>query len=66
MTFSKIATIRELNIDEIEARITEIKIEILKLNIQKAARQTIKPHIFKHKKHELAQLLTIRTQKINT
>lgn len=65
MSFSNIKAIRKLNIDEIEKKITEIKIEILKLNIQKAARQKIKPHIFKHKKHELAQLLTVRTQKIH-
>lgn len=66
MSFSTIENIRELNLDEIDKKITEIKIDILKLNIQKAARQAIKPHIFKHKKHELAQLFTIRTQKINT
>nr|YP_009295633.1 ribosomal protein L29 [Mastocarpus papillatus]AOL58117.1 ribosomal protein L29 [Mastocarpus papillatus] len=64
MTFTKIKNIKHLTTQEIEEKIITLKKDILKLEIKKATRQTFKPHIFKHKKHELAQLLTLETQKL--
>lgn len=64
MGFTKMSDIKELTREEIENRITELKIEILQSKIRRSTRQNIKPHTFKHQKHELAQLLTAKTQKI--
>lgn len=63
MAFTKIKSIQDLTRQEIEKRIIEIKKDILELKIKKSTRQSFKPHMFKHKKHELAQLLTIETKK---
>ncbi|CCP38127.1 50S ribosomal protein L29 (plastid) [Chondrus crispus] len=65
MAFTKINNIQDLTNEKIEARIIEIKKDLLQLKIKKATRQSFKPHIFKHKRHELAQLLTIETKRIN-
>nr|AOM64673.1 ribosomal protein L29 [Riquetophycus sp.] len=63
MSFTVIQDIENLTLEEIEEKINCLKIEIINLNIKKATRQNIQPHIFKHKKHELSQLLTIQTKK---
>lgn len=63
MSFTNIQNLSFLSIQEIEEKVNDLKTEIINLNIQKATRQNIKPHIFKHKKHELSQLLTLQTKK---
>lgn len=57
--------IQDLTLQELEDKVKQLKIEILNLKIKVATRQTVKPHIFKHKKHELAQILTAKKQKSN-
>lgn len=64
MSLPKIKDIKNLSIKEIDTQVEQLKIEILNLKIQKSAREAIKPHVYKHKKHQLAQLLTVKTQKI--
>ena len=64
MSLSKIQDFDNLTIKEIENKISKLKIEILNFKIQKATRQNIKPHVFKHTKHTIAQLLTLKTQKV--
>nr|YP_010902523.1 ribosomal protein L29 [Hypnea nidifica]WCH54378.1 ribosomal protein L29 [Hypnea nidifica] len=63
MGFSKIIEFQNLNVEEIDTNIFKIKKEILDLQIKKSTKQSIKNHLFKHKKHEIAQLLTLKTQK---
>lgn len=63
MAFPKIKNIKNLTEPEIREKIITIKKDIFELEIKKATRQSFKPHIFKHKKHELAQLLTLEKQK---
>ena len=63
MSLSKNKNLQELNIEDIQNRIINIKKEIIELNIKKATKQNIKSHILKNKQHELAQLLTIETIK---
>nr|QVY58248.1 50S ribosomal protein L29 [Eucheuma denticulatum] len=63
MSFHKIESIKNFNIEEIEQNIIQIKKEIFDLQIKKYTRQELKNHIFKHKKHKLAQLMTLATQK---
>nr|YP_010196819.1 ribosomal protein L29 [Gracilaria cliftonii]UAD84623.1 ribosomal protein L29 [Gracilaria cliftonii] len=60
MPLKKFKDIKHLTNSEIEEKIIKLKKEIFDLKLQQATRQNIKPHLFKHKKHELAQLLTIR------
>lgn len=63
MVFPKIQNIANLQNDEIILKIIEIKKELFNLKLQQATRQNIKSHLFKHKKHQLAQLLTLETQR---
>nr|YP_010196408.1 ribosomal protein L29 [Gracilaria cearensis]UAD83805.1 ribosomal protein L29 [Gracilaria cearensis] len=60
MTLPKFKHIKHLTRSEIQKKIIELKKEIFELKIKQATRQNIKPHLFKHKKHQLAQLLTIK------
>nr|YP_009509324.1 ribosomal protein L29 [Gracilaria vermiculophylla]AXI96974.1 ribosomal protein L29 [Gracilaria vermiculophylla]QXU75178.1 ribosomal protein L29 [Gracilaria vermiculophylla]WDZ68049.1 ribosomal protein L29 [Gracilaria vermiculophylla] len=60
MPLPKIQDIKELTQQEIKKKIIELKKEIFDLKLKRSTRQNIKPHLFKHKKHELAQLLTIQ------
>nr|YP_010903120.1 ribosomal protein L29 [Hypnea pseudomusciformis]WCH55174.1 ribosomal protein L29 [Hypnea pseudomusciformis]WCH56767.1 ribosomal protein L29 [Hypnea pseudomusciformis] len=63
MGFNKIKDLHNLNIEEINENIFKLKKEILDLQIRKFTKQSIKNHEFKHKKHEIAQLLTLKTNK---
>lgn len=63
MSFQKINSIQNLKIEEIKKNIIELKKEIFELKIKKSTRQPIQNHLFKYKKHKLAQLLTLETQK---
>nr|YP_010197022.1 ribosomal protein L29 [Crassiphycus corneus]UAD84826.1 ribosomal protein L29 [Crassiphycus corneus] len=60
MPLPKFKNIKYLTINEIEEKIIKLKKEIFELKLKQATRQNVKPHLFKHKKHELAQLLTIK------
>lgn len=60
MSLPKINDIQQLTNKQVEARIIELKKEILKLKIQRATQQNIKTHLFKHRKRALAQLLTLK------
>lgn len=59
MSFSKISELEKLSKNKIEEQILEIKKDIINLKIKQATKQQIKSHIFKHKKHTLAQLLML-------
>jgi large subunit ribosomal protein L29 len=43
--------------------IVEVKKQLFDLRLKKATRQSFKPHLFKHKKRKVAQLLTLESQK---
>nr|YP_009732086.1 50S ribosomal protein L29 [Gracilaria edulis]QHS70613.1 50S ribosomal protein L29 [Gracilaria edulis]UAD85641.1 ribosomal protein L29 [Gracilaria edulis] len=62
MALPNINEIRNLTKEEIKEKIIEIKKEILELKFKQATKQNIKSHLFKHKKHQLSQLLTIQTE----
>nr|YP_009500434.1 ribosomal protein L29 [Gracilariopsis heteroclada]AXE43596.1 ribosomal protein L29 [Gracilariopsis heteroclada] len=65
MSLPKIKDIQHLGAQEIKFKIIELKKEIFQIKLQKSTRQNIKPHLFKHKKHQIAQLLTIQNKLIN-
>nr|YP_009244617.1 ribosomal protein L29 [Agarophyton chilense]AMK96859.1 ribosomal protein L29 [Agarophyton chilense]ASP44753.1 50S ribosomal protein L29 [Agarophyton chilense]UAD84415.1 ribosomal protein L29 [Agarophyton chilense] len=62
MPLPKIKDIKHFTDKEIKEKIVELKQEIFDLKLKKATRQNVKPHLFKHKKHQLAQLLTIKKE----
>nr|WDA99397.1 ribosomal protein L29 [Galdieria yellowstonensis] len=62
MSFPKIETIKNLSEEELDEEIISIRQKIFELSLQKATRQSIKPHLFTHYKHRLSQLLTVKTE----
>ena len=63
MPLPKVDEIKDLNDQELNDQITTVKKELFQLRFQKATRQMDKPHQFKHKRHRLAQLMTIERQR---
>jgi len=63
MSLPPISEIRELDDSQINLMIIDIRKEILNLRLKQATFESFKPHLFKHAKHKLAQLLTIQSQR---
>jgi large subunit ribosomal protein L29 len=63
MALPKIEEVRNLSDEELTTQILEVKQELFRLRLEKATRQLNTPHLFKHKKHRLAQLLTIEKER---
>lgn len=63
MPFPKIAEVRELNDTELATEIVKVKRELFDLRVLKATGRMEKPHLFKHNRHRLAQLLTIEKER---
>nr|BDA98744.1 ribosomal protein S29 [Rhodomonas sp. NIES-1730] len=63
MPLSNFQTLKELNDDQIQELILESKKELFNLRLQKATRQSFKPHNFKHIKHKISQLMTLTSQR---
>jgi large subunit ribosomal protein L29 len=62
MALSKMSDLRDLSPEAIETQISELKRQLFDLRFQKATRQTVQPHQFKHARHKLAQLKTLQQQ----
>ncbi|NET23929.1 50S ribosomal protein L29 [Okeania sp. SIO1I7] len=63
MPFPKIEEVRNLSDDELVAEIVNTKRELFNLRMLKATGRLEKPHLFKHNRHRLAQLLTIERER---
>lgn len=63
MALPKIEDARKLNEDELAAEILAVKRELFQLRLEQATRRLEKPHLFKHAKHRLAQLLTVERER---
>lgn len=63
MALSSFQSLKDLNDIQIEESIVEAKKELLNLRLQRATRQSFKPHSFKHLKRKIAQLLTLETER---
>lgn len=59
MTLPKIADITQMDISSLAEEIIVKKRELFDLRLKRATRQDFQPHLFKHAKHRLAQLLTV-------
>ncbi|MEL6437694.1 MAG: 50S ribosomal protein L29 [Cyanobacteria bacterium J06621_8] len=63
MALPKIEDARKLGEDELAAEILAVKRELFQLRLEQATRRSEKPHLFKHAKHRLAQLLTVERER---
>nr|AHB35082.1 50S ribosomal protein L29 [Neoporphyra perforata]AIA19662.1 50S ribosomal protein L29 [Neoporphyra perforata]AIA20498.1 50S ribosomal protein L29 [Neoporphyra perforata] len=59
MTLPKISDVKQMDNSSLKEEILVIKRELFDLRLKRATRQDFQPHLFKHSKHRLAQLLTI-------
>ncbi|RMF28399.1 MAG: 50S ribosomal protein L29 [Cyanobacteria bacterium J083] len=63
MALPKIEDARQLNEEELAAEILAVKQQLFQLRLEQATGRLEKPHLFKHTKHRLAQLLTVETER---
>ena len=64
MAFPKVDEVRNLSNEELVGEIVKIKRELFDLRMLKATGRLEKPHLFKHTRHRLAQLLTIERERV--
>jgi large subunit ribosomal protein L29 len=63
MAMSKMADLRKLSAEEVAAQIQTLKRELFELRFQKATRESIPTHQFKHIRHQIAQLMTLQQER---
>lgn len=63
MPLPKIEDARKLSDEELAEQIIALKQQLFQLRLQKATRQLEKPHQFRHAKHQLAQLITVESER---
>ncbi|MGV2828265.1 50S ribosomal protein L29 [Myxosarcina sp. GI1(2024)] len=63
MALPKITDARNLSDEELAEEILTVKRELFQLRLEQATRRLEKPHLFKHSKHRLAQLLTVERER---
>jgi large subunit ribosomal protein L29 len=63
MALSDFQALKEFDSNRIQQMIVEAKKELFNLRLQKATRQSFKPHNFKMLKIKIAQLLTLESQR---
>jgi large subunit ribosomal protein L29 len=66
MALPDFQSLKNLDNNQIEELITSSKKELFNLRLQKATRQSFKPHNFKHLKRKVAQLMTLEKQRKNS
>lgn len=62
MIFSKFEELKTLSILELDNELLNLRKEILNLKIQQATFRKIKPHLFKHIKHRISQIMFYKTK----
>lgn len=63
MSFPKIDEVRSLSDEEIAEQILATKKELFELRLLQATRRMEKPHLFKHKRHRLGQLMMVERER---
>lgn len=63
MALPTIKEARKLNDEDLAAEILTVKRELFQLRFEQATRRLEKPHLFKHTKHRLSQLLTVERER---
>ncbi|EGK84838.1 50S ribosomal protein L29 [Microcoleus vaginatus PCC 9802] len=63
MSLTKIKEARELSDAAVAEQILAVKRQLMELRLQQATGRMEKPHLFKHAKHRLAQLMTVERER---
>lgn len=63
MALPSIEEVRNLSDEELAEAIVKEKQNLFQLRLEQATRRLEKPHLFKHSKHRLSQLMTIEQQR---
>ncbi|MEI6427467.1 MAG: 50S ribosomal protein L29 [Pseudanabaena sp. ELA607] len=63
MALPKVQEVRELSEEDLQKQILAVKKQLFELRFKQGTRQTVKPHEFKHAKHQLAQLMTVERER---
>lgn len=63
MSLPKIKEARDLSDAEVAEQILAVKRQLMQLRLQQATGRLDKPHMFKHAKHRLAQLMTVERER---
>ncbi|MFW6263954.1 MAG: 50S ribosomal protein L29 [Cyanobacteriota bacterium] len=63
MSLPKIEEVRNLSDEELGQEIVAVKRQLFELRLQQATRRLEKPHLFKHTRHRMAQLLTVERER---
>ena len=63
MALPKIEEARKLSDEELAEEILAVKRELFQLRLEPATRRLEQPHLFKHTKHRLSQLLTVERER---
>jgi large subunit ribosomal protein L29 len=63
MSFLPLSELKNLDNETLSKEIVATKKQLFELRLKKATRQSFKPHLFKHHKRKVAQLLTLESQK---
>lgn len=63
MSLPKIKEARDLNDAEVAEQILAVKRQLMELRLFQATGRMDKPHLFKHARHRLAQLMTVERER---
>jgi large subunit ribosomal protein L29 len=63
MAFLPLSDLKSFDNETLTKEIIAAKKQLFELRLKKATRQSFKPHLFKHNKRKIAQLLTLESQK---
>jgi large subunit ribosomal protein L29 len=63
MAFLPLNDLKSFDNETLTKEIVAAKKQLFELRLKKATRQSFKPHLFKHNKRKIAQLLTLESQK---
>ena len=63
MAFLPLSDLKSFDNETLTKEIIVAKKQLFELRLKKATRQSFKPHLFKHNKRKIAQLLTLESQK---
>jgi large subunit ribosomal protein L29 len=63
MAFLPLSDLQSFDNETLIKEIVTAKKQLFELRLKKATRQSFKPHLFKHNKRKIAQLLTLESQK---
>ena len=63
MSFQSFSDFKDFDDAKLSEEIVTAKKSLFEMRLKKATRKTFKPHLFKHTKRKIAQLMTIERQR---